>query len=112
MDKGKEYPGLIKGFEWKNVGSFSVITGKNGSEKTKLLEYISKNYQENVLRYIPVNYSIPTLEYLNEISSQAPYRINSDESGYTISDLNWKKIEWNTGGINQNAISNLDYDLT
>ncbi len=48
--------GLSDDFEWKKVGNFSVITGKNGSGKTNLLKVIHKKWKDLPARYIKDDY--------------------------------------------------------
>jgi ABC-type lipoprotein export system ATPase subunit len=64
-----------KNFEYE-FGDFTVITGVNGSGKTKLLEYIAKNADitsKQITRFVETSYKIPHEQYMNEIRSQTSY---------------------------------------
>lgn len=67
----QDIPGLSKKFTWQNIGMFSVITGKNGSGKTKLVEKIRDVYFENfTLRYIDVHYQPHVSSDMHELSKR------------------------------------------
>lgn len=67
-----------KDFKWLDISGFSVIAGVNGSGKTKLLDWISKNRifnQKHLIRYVDINYKPPLEKYANVIESQYHYKI-------------------------------------
>ncbi|MFO0389504.1 MAG: ATP-dependent nuclease [Alphaproteobacteria bacterium] len=107
-----------KDFAWQEIQPFSIITGINGSGKTKLLDYIhgSKEYQsKNLIRYIDVNYRSPDKKYANEIANGFTHKLeNSDEKciavhkeNNTSQDLTNDKTWFNANKL----FSQLDYSI-
>ena len=107
-----------KNFVLNDITNFSVIAGINGSGKTKLLEYISKNYNQNtILRYIKVGYQLQGDLSVNEINRNTPryksFNINKTNADGNIVfvDKNNDKSFLHKSNISGMIIENLDYSI-
>ena len=105
-----------KNFVLNDITNFSVIAGINGSGKTKLLEYISKN-QNTILRYIKVGYQLQGDLSVNEINRNTP-RYKSFNINKTNADGNIVFVDKNNdesflhkSNISGMIIENLDYSI-
>jgi ABC-type uncharacterized transport system ATPase component len=107
-----------KQFEWLEINNFSVITGINGSGKTKLLEYIdsSNEYKKNhVIRYIDVDYRPPSQKHANEIAGQYRFSMQNIDGKYEgIDKRNNKTQDWTNNKEtfkDNNVLKSLDYSI-
>lgn len=107
-----------KQFEWSAINSFSVITGINGSGKTKLLDYINDAGEYNkshLIRYIDINYRAPDKKYANEIAGAFQYTLeNREEKCFAIHKENntSQDLTKNKKWFNSNKLfSQLDYSI-
>ena len=106
-----------KNFVLNDITNFSVIAGINGSGKTKLLEYISKNYNQNtILRYIKVGYQLQGDLSVNEINQKTHYKsfnINKTNADGNIVfvDKNNDESFLHKSNISGMIIENLDYSI-
>jgi AAA15 family ATPase/GTPase len=114
--KSENDPGLSPNFEWNDIGWFSVITGKNGSGKTKLLNSIYKKYQSTLtLRNIDTRYEPPTsIKNFSEIQSKkGQYELIQQDNNRQIFESNTgKEISgWGADIVNSNAVKTLDFQI-
>lgn len=107
-----------KEFNWSGIEEFTIITGPNGSGKTKLLEYIDNDIKINndhVVRYIDVNYWPPSENYSNLIENKYNYYYQNKDGSHQVirksdnrplNQLNIKEL------IKANNITkSLDYEI-
>lgn len=108
-----------KNFEHE-FGNFTVITGVNGSGKTKLLEYIAKktDITNNIItRFVETSYKIPYQQYTNEIQSQTGYTFdinNVNDRGYVAvrNRTSGENRYWSASDIQSNNLTaKLDYQI-
>ena len=108
-----------KNFVLNDITNFSVIAGINGSGKTKLLEYISKNYNQNTsLRYIKVGYQLQGDLSVNEINGKTPnYKsfnineTNADGNIFVFVNKNNDKSFLHKSHISGVITENFDYSI-
>ena len=85
-----EIVGLDKDFEWKNIKNFSVITGKNGSGKTRLIDALYKKYRNDyIARYVDVNYRL--VEETKENQIQDIFNFVEEDGQYYFYDNDEKR---------------------
>ena len=106
-----------KNFAWSGITGFSVITGINGSGKTKLLEHISNSDHYNrshLIRYIDVDYRPPLQKHANEIAGQYNFGMRNENGKYYSIDKQDKANDW-TSSIStfkaNNVLKMLDYPI-
>ncbi len=105
-----------KNFEWTGIKPFSIITGINGSGKTKLLEYIDGSSvltENHLIRYIETNYKPPLEKHANELESKYTYKFNQIGDIYEVlqkADTSTRE-SWsnNKSAIKKNVIKHIDY---
>ncbi|MDE3016351.1 MAG: ATP-binding protein [Pseudomonadota bacterium] len=106
-----------KDFAWSEITNFSLITGINGSGKTKLLEYIANSTQYNknhIIRYIDVDYGPPTQKHANEIESGFERTLKIEDGKYLILDKNNNSHDWTNSKDSfksNNVLKSLDYSI-
>ena len=97
-----------KPFDWPTVGAFSIITGTNGSGKTRLLEYLAESEAYNtshLIRYINVDYRPPVQKHANEIENGYSSSVLIQDGKYFNVDKTGNSTEWTTGIRNFQANS-------
>ena len=100
-------------------GNFTVITGVNGSGKTKLLEYIAKDVKitsEQITRFIETTYKLPHEKFPNEMEGRANYVLNvnntNDQGHFLLHTRKGDDVTWSKDTIrNNNIAQNLDYQI-
>ena len=107
-----------KQFEWSKINNFSVITGINGSGKTKLLEYIDKSdeyIKSHLIRYIDVDYRPPSEKHANEIEKGYQFSVENTEGKYlSINKLDNTTQDWTNNKSSfkgNNVLKSLDYSI-
>ena len=117
IEKGElgDVAGLSKDFEWDDIGMFSVITGRNGSGKTKLLQSIEKKYKTRIiLRSIDAKYSVPLIKHAQQILGNKPASLRfGDQGSYEINEPNGEKRAWQNSvdDINNSIVAKMDFSL-
>ena len=108
-----------KNFEHE-FGNFTVITGVNGSGKTKLLEYIAKDADitsKKITRFVETSYKIPYQQYTNEIQSTVNYTFNvnnvNDQGHVLVHNCkSGDNVYWSQNTIQaNNLVAKLDYQI-
>jgi ABC-type cobalamin/Fe3+-siderophores transport system ATPase subunit len=110
-----EYPGISKNFSWTDIKPFTVITGKNGSGKTKLLqylhkEYVNKNDVQLTVRLIDARYQPPMNKYRNELTRQYQYLFTQKKTEHYFYEKNGTSIHLGKASL-QPVIQSLDYQI-
>ena len=106
-----------KDFKWSDISDFSVIAGVNGSGKTKLLDWISKNRifnQKHLIRYVDINYKPPLEKHANVIESQYHYKHFEENGKYYAIEKTGAKHDWDSDKnnfINNDVIRKIDYAI-
>lgn len=109
-------PGFFsdKNFVWSKISNFSVITGINGSGKTKLLEHINKSKlsETNIIRYIGARYQLPAGKNENEFKNAIQY-VMTDSTGKVKNINNGEEQDWSKNKINirDNVLPTLDQQI-
>ncbi len=106
-----------KDFQWSDISNFSVIAGINGSGKTKLLDWISKNRsfnQKHLIRYVDINYKTPLDKHANVIESKYRFKHFEENGKYYAIEKTGAKHDWDSDKnnfINNGVISKIDYAI-
>lgn len=106
-----------KKFLWSSITPFSVITGINGSGKTKLLEHVANSHHYTnscLIRYIDVYYKPPLQKHANELAagySQSLLNEDGKYYGVTKDGQRTDRISSMNHFKNSNVLATLDYAI-